>query len=198
MSHLLSSWILIPLLLLIAVGLGLSLFLLLRAGEKPGSGSQLGPPPPPHEDDAEALKAELQEDKDLIEHPEQVNWLWRPTEEDLERAQSFEDGALYVQGPVVDAVTGEPITGRVYINGELVAESGEVAVLMWETAERPVFVRVEAEGHYPWEFRFRSTYEGLTELVGPVRLEPEDELSAASDQLSAKALLPVPLLTAES
>jgi hypothetical protein len=99
---------------------------------------------------------------------------------------------------LVDEETGEPIEGRISINGELVAQAGEVAVLMWETAERPVFVRVEAEGYQPWELRFRGEYEGLTELVGPVRLEPEDELSAASDQPSAKALLPSPWLTAES
>jgi hypothetical protein len=101
------------------------------------------------------------------------NWIWQPGPQDLEWAEGVEGGALYVQGPIVDEATGEPITGRVFINGEFVAETGEVAVLMWATAERPVFLRVEAVGYYPWELRFRFEHKGLGEMKGPIRLKPK-------------------------
>jgi hypothetical protein len=112
------------------------------------------------------------------------NWIWRPTQEDLKWAEGVEGGALYVQGPIVDEATGEPITGRVFINGEFVAETREVAVLMWATAERPngrrsrllrrqFFLRVEASGYHAWDLRFRFEHEGLGEMKGPIRLKPE-------------------------
>ena len=105
---------------------------------------------------------------------EERNWIWRPTPEDLNWAEGVEGGALHVRGPIVDEATDEPITARVLINGELVAKGvREVDVLMWGTAERPVFLRVEAEGHNPWEFRFRFRKEGLGEMEGPIQLKAE-------------------------
>jgi hypothetical protein len=102
------------------------------------------------------------------------SWIWSPTLEDLEWAKTIEGGALHVRGPIVDEATGEPLIGKVYINGELVAEGvSEVDVLMWATAERPVFLRVEASGYHPWELRFRFRHEGLGELKGPIRLKPK-------------------------
>jgi hypothetical protein len=103
------------------------------------------------------------------------NWIWRPTLEDLEWAKTIEGGALHLRGPIVDEATGEPITGRVYINREFVAEAQVVAVLMWATVERPVFLRVEAVGYHPWELRFRFRQEGLGELKGPIRLKPASQ-----------------------
>jgi hypothetical protein len=93
----------------------------------------------------------------------------------VERAEGFEGGALHVRGPIVDAETGESVTARVFINGEPVAEATEISVLMWGTEERPVFLRVEAEGCHPWEFRFRFHKEGLGEMEGPVQLKPAEQ-----------------------
>jgi hypothetical protein len=93
-------------------------------------GSRIQLPPA---DDTAAVRAELFEDWKLAEGERVArgNWIWRPLPQDLARTEGFEGGALHVHGPIVDAETGEALTGRVYINGELVSEAREPAVLMW-------------------------------------------------------------------
>jgi|GEM_PF-2128331 len=102
------------------------------------------------------------------------NWIWRPTPKDLKWAEGIEGGAIHVRGPIVDAETGEGLTGWILINGEPVAEAAEVSVLMWATEEKPVLLRVEVEGYPPWELRFRFRREGLGTMEGPIRLKPAE------------------------
>jgi len=99
------------------------------------------------------------------------NWIWRPTPKDLKWAEGIEGGAIHVRGPIVDAETGEGLTGWILINGKPVAEAVEVDVLMWATEEKPVLLRVEVEGYHPWELRFRFRREGLGTMEGPIRLK---------------------------
>lgn len=125
--------------------------------------------------ETEALKRELYEDRDLWygeREDEEANWIWEPTEEDLEWVKGVEGGAIVLRGVIVDEKTEEPMEAQVLINGQPVATAQEARVLMWQAAERPVEVRVEAPGYEPWAILFRFNHKGLQVIMGRIRLKP--------------------------
>jgi hypothetical protein len=85
-----------------------------------------------------------------------------------------DQGALYWHGPILDKETKEPVEAFIFVNGKLIASKvTEVELLMWETEDDPVTVRIKAEGYKPWGMKFRFKLKGLEVLKGPVWLEKE-------------------------
>jgi len=101
----------------------------------------------------------------------------RELEEAIKLSNSFwlgDQGALYWHGPILDKQTKEPVEAFIFVNGKLIASKvTEVELLMWETEDDPVTVRIKAEGYKPWGMKFRFKLKGLEVLKGPVWLEKE-------------------------
>lgn len=124
----------------------------------------------PVERDAEYQ--ELRIERELwYEERRNRNWVFRPTEGEL---LARGGPALLFVAPIVDDATGELLVADVFVNGEPVMRADVVALLMWGTERRPVFLDVVREGYHPWgmRFRFRLRGEEIRRLEGEIRLIP--------------------------
>jgi len=119
----------------------------------------------------EAEYRELQIERELwYEERRHRNWIFHPTEGEL---LTHEGLALLFVAPIVDDATGELLEADVYVNGDLMAHTDTVALLMWGTEIKPVFLDVTREGYHPWGMRFRFRLAERSRLEGEIRLKRE-------------------------
>jgi len=120
--------------------------------------------------EGEAEYRELQIERQLwYEERRNANWIFHPTEGEL---LTHEGPALLFVAPIVDDATGELLEADVFVNGYLMAHTDTVALLMWETETKPVFLDVTREGYHPWGMRFRFRLAERSRLEGEIRLIP--------------------------
>ena len=158
---------------------GLRLFLL------PGPALRPEPIPDPEwtrdPQESEAEYRELRLERELwYEERRNRNWVFHPTKGEL---LAHPEALLFV-APITDDATGGPLAADVYVNGEPVRRTDTVALLMWDTEKRPVFLDVMKEGYHPWGMRFRFHLAEQSRLEGEIRLIPI--ASSESGEVSEK------------
>jgi len=127
----------------------------------------------------EAEYRELQIERELwYEERRNRNWIFHPTEGEL---LTHKGPALLFVAPIVDDATEEPLAADVYVNGEPVMRTDTVALLMWETEQRPVTLDVMREGYHPWGMRFRFRLTERSQLEGEIRLIPIEASETESE-----------------
>jgi hypothetical protein len=95
-------------------------------------------------------------------------WTWMKPESGEEHEKEV---ALWVEGIIVDEVTGKPVEADVYLDGRLLYSGVRSFSVEVPSGSK---LRVEAPGYHPWALRFRYELKRSQVFQGPIRLKPKE------------------------